>query len=131
MATVRNFKDSERVRVYFGKLTHKVNGKNVSQHTTIWPTLRAQKALNLPRSSAAHEVGVKIKNSSKYSELKGFKGSQSIDIKHPTKKKEKGKGWPTITIPVPSYASIADIRKFLSGTKAKEFRVDGKWKTVK
>ena len=125
MATTKKNKErGKRIRVFFGKQTVKVKGKNNTYNALIRCFDDTIQLFNLP---VATQAQIETEGGR---ELFGSKGTKSITLEHPTGSKTKAGNVKLYQIPVPGSAKVKDIREFLAKTKAKYFKVDGGWYNV-
>ena len=122
MAPKKKTKDrGPRTDAYLGTITYKRKGSNVT-HGVISRTFKDTiELLNLKEPTDAQLTGEKGRL------LQGYKGTKSIQIQHPTQPKTAKGSIRTVSLPVPGAAKASDIRKWLQGTKAEYFRMDGRW----
>ena len=113
-----------RTEAYLGTITYKRKGKTIT-HGVISRTF--QDIIDLLNLKVPTEAQLKGEGGR---ELNGYKGTKSIQIQHPSKTKTPGGSIKVVHLPVPGVAKASDIRKWLQGTKAEYFRMDGRWRRV-
>ncbi|KAM3091126.1 hypothetical protein ACKFKG_26735 [Phormidesmis sp. 146-35] len=113
-----------RKAVYFGKLTKKIKGKTETRDYVIYASEQAIEALNLTLATPEQQTRV---SGDRNTDISGSRYGKHISVLDPVGKKTEG-GAKSVTryqIVVPSSANLKEIREFLKGTKAKNFKIIG------
>jgi hypothetical protein len=108
----------KRVIVEFGLGQIKVKGNTTTVKGFSRMTERAAEILGAQAASSD-----KLKTE-KGRILRGSKGAKNILCVHPTEKGKNG-GDKFVSVPVPSWSTVAQIQKFLAPLKTEWFRIDG------